>query len=226
MTREDVIRKVQALLVLQHHESTEEALASSAALKVKEWMDKFKIKHSELFAVLDDEDITMSSEFSVTGRKWEQIVASSIAELFECRIVWDVFKLKRSLSFIGTPLDVDVCTQVWKKVYGQVLHSRRVFALSHGYVENSSCVYDFMLGLAVGIYSRVYTVVNARNEKLAPSQQALAIQKHNKIEKYAKGKFSHFTIDTVNSLVNKYCYDSGKRNSNNIQIHNAVSSDQ
>lgn len=81
MTREEAITRVRKLFQLSGSENEHEAmLALSNAEKL---MRKFSIEHSD---ITEECDITKKDFVSRYMKRWEQLIATSIAALFSCEV--------------------------------------------------------------------------------------------------------------------------------------------
>ena len=183
MTREEAITRVRKLFQLSGSENEHEAmLALSNAEKL---MRKFSIEHSD---ITQESDITKRDFVSRYMKRWEQLIASSIAALFSCQVgsltEYDQYGSRSSSShFIGMRTNIQACEDVFSNLITWVNVKSSIQYPGTGRTRERN---RYREGIAVGIWKRCSAIISER--KKSPEGTAL-VPVERRIHEYMEGDY-------------------------------------
>lgn len=216
MEQSDLLRRIRKLLQLTPERGASEAEAEQAARRVRALLDEHNLS---LVDIPGDKEETgvVCGETARTTRKWELIIANSIGQLYDCRILTG----RRNFCFIGAPLDVQICHEVYGALRLQAQDLRRLY-LSQGSFATRTASHDYMQGIAFGLRRRIQIILGER-EVASATITALVVQKAHAITQWLKTQ----NVQTVKGTPMRYRNDSalyaGIQDANQLQISKQLS---
>lgn len=179
MTDEKVIDRVRKLLRLARDKGATENEAANALAAAQALMLRHNIttveEGKEVHAIIQDDWIELGR-----SDKWERMIATSVAKLFNCR---NMFKADGRLGhkFVGKPDNIEVCREVFPWVckqvdtlYKQGLRSFRTEFGSLSKATRGEFRQTFKEGCALRIAHRVNDII-AQSRNQIPEHMALVV---------------------------------------------------
>ena len=179
MTKEDAIERVKKLLRLSGSANENEALL--ALSNAEKLMRRFSIEQIDL---AEDCDITQKDFVHRYIRKWEQLIAQSVANLFFCKVAYHTthsyHSRSQSAHFIGMKTNIQTCEEVFNRLIEWVnMRACFMYPGSGRATERNR----YKEGSAIGIWKRCVAIVKEREE--AKADKALVVVQ-DKLEEYIK----------------------------------------
>ena len=240
----DKIKKLQALT-----SSPNENEAAVALQKMMEFMDKHGISESMLDELENDTVKIETESWDKTRRGkskgikgWEIALASSIAKLFECRILINTkrsyatnfHKKHTGLIFFGTPQDIIVSKEMFLWIRNMlndlaIKESKPLKSESDMYggdFNSISFKNSFFIGATTRIHSRVGDILEARKAKYKDQQNTTAIMVINKKMALVNEAVNTESSGSINANMNSSDIRGrllGAQAGNNINLNNQIS---
>lgn len=222
-----VLEKIQKLLNLASDKSNEHESAVAASMAAK-MMAKYNIDMADVIAAdltsnkdnLVDEALVNSS-YAKNPPLWLSTLAINITKVFDCRIrmIWNKELRRYKIHIFGYKPDVQVSRYVFVFIFNRILEISEEYENSmkkQNRFFNITLKKDYMLGLAIGIYSKLSDLYK-KEEVITSSGTSLVVLKTTSIvEKY--GEFNYIKKEGANSSH----FNSGYRDSSKIELLKSI----
>jgi Protein of unknown function (DUF2786) len=171
-----IIERIRKLLALARDKAASENEAATALAMAQRLMLEHDIKNVE--DAVEVEAIRGGWVNVSRGDKWERVIASSVATMFNCR---NVFRTDGAHQFVGKPDNIEVCevTFIWvceqvEQLYkvGLSAFRRRMGSLSKA--DRGDFRKTFKEACAMRIWQRVAEIVAAARNEI-PAHRALVV---------------------------------------------------
>jgi len=215
------IDKIKKLLALSN--SPNENEAAIALAKAIELCAENNISLSQVKAAPDGENIKHKdiSKGRTKTPKWETLLATNLADMFNCVCVINNGFHNQKLQFAGYSSDAEICAYVYEFLHRQIPKITREHMKLKNFRKNArrnAYRLDFMLGV---VHSVLYKAKKIFTKKQTDESSALMVQRVNLVKRFLKetgAKDSNINFKAKRKDALNAGYDAGR----NVNIRRGV----
>lgn len=220
---ERIKAKIAKLLALAESDANEHEAANAAA-KARTLMDKYQLDLLDIQPQSEREDIVEQSHPYMAGRwpVWMASMASSVATLNDCYVVYGTYGAAKQLVFRGFASDVTLSMEMYDYLVATVRRMSEAYRIETS-ARHAQCEH-YRLGLSRSIRARLDAITaNRLREQISGSGTSLVVVKTDLVkQKFGEAKYGKGTRKQVEDESLLDALRDGLRDGRTVKLQDVV----